>query len=136
LISGWTLGVGVLGKGSEAQAEGLVGLMRQPLATQVDHLVPEQRVTDFLELRVGHLGGLHATYFGAHGGGQRTHLDLPVRSGVIVELAGWMEAHAGALWFSLHCNGTRVTLRILVPEAPFRRPYRRTLAWRRLNFTV
>ncbi len=35
------LGIGILGEGPEAQAEGLVGLVREALASQIDHLVAE-----------------------------------------------------------------------------------------------
>src|SRR5580658_4799869 len=90
------LGVGVLRERSEAQAEGLMGLVREPLAAKIDHLVTEQRVADFLELGVRDLRRLQVADFGAHGGTQGAHLDMPVVGRVVIELSGWMESHAGA----------------------------------------
>ncbi len=57
-------------------------------------------MADFLELRIGDLRRLDAADFGAHGRGQGPYLDVLVAGRVVVELAGWMKAHAGALWFS------------------------------------
>ncbi len=37
-VSRHALGVSILGEGPEAQAEGLMGLMREPLPAQIDHL--------------------------------------------------------------------------------------------------
>ena len=78
-----------------------MGLVREPLAPQIDHLVTEQRVADLLELRVRDFRRLQAADFRAHGGGQGTYLDMPVRGRVVVELSGRMESHAGALGFSI-----------------------------------
>src|SRR5580658_3440045 len=55
------LGVGVLGKLPEAQTEGLVRLVGEPLAPQVDHFVTEQCVPDLPKLRIGHFRSLYAT---------------------------------------------------------------------------
>src|SRR5665213_1435130 len=71
------LRIGVLREGSEAQTEGLMGLVREPLAPKINHLVTKQCVADFLELRVANFPSLQVTNFGAHGGTQGAHLDMP-----------------------------------------------------------
>ncbi len=89
------LSVGVLGEGSEAQAEVLMRLVGEPLIAQVDHLVAKQRVANFRKLRVRHFGGLHAADFGPHGSCQRTHLNMLVRGRVVVEFSvGWSRTRA------------------------------------------
>src|ERR1700722_2651371 len=90
----YTLGVGVFGKLTEAHTEGLVGLVGEPLTTQVDHLVTEQGVPDLPKLRVRHFRSLYTTDFRAHGGRQRPYLDEFVGGGMIVKFAGRMQSHA------------------------------------------
>ena len=51
-VAGDARGIGVFGKCAEAQAESLVLRVGQLLSAEEDHLVPEQRIADLIELRV------------------------------------------------------------------------------------
>ncbi len=63
------------------------------LVAQVDHLVPEQRILDFGELRVAEFPQVRAADFGSHGRRQWQGADVPVFPGMVVELAVWMQEH-------------------------------------------
>ena len=94
-VAGHPLGVGILGKRTEAQAEFLVIGMRQAaLAAQVNHLVAEQRVAKLRELLAAHRGNSNADNFSAHGGRQRPGFDVAIVGRVIVELTRRMQLHS------------------------------------------
>ncbi len=92
-MSGKASGVGVFGKRTEAQAEGLMLSVVQRLATEINHLMAEQRMREFLKLRIADLGRLCAAHFRPHRGGQGPYFNVPVTSRVIIELAGGMKPH-------------------------------------------
>ena len=63
------------------------------LPLEIDHLVAEQRVADFLELRVRHPGDVYPAYLRPHRRGQGQGLDVLVLAGVVVELAVRVQEH-------------------------------------------
>ncbi|MEJ0100041.1 MAG: hypothetical protein WDO12_09960 [Pseudomonadota bacterium] len=63
------------------------------LATEEDHLVPEQRVFDLNELRIVDARDVHAADLRAHRRRQWQRRDVPVGFRVVVELAVWMHEH-------------------------------------------
>ncbi len=80
----------------------MVGV-RQLLAAEVDHLVPEQRVPDLLRLRICQFPDIHAGDLRAHGRRQRLCRDAAILGRVVVELACGMKSHEGTAGFS-SCN--------------------------------
>ena len=85
--SGHALGIGILGKGAEAAAEGGLVTMRHPLlAAKIDHLVAEQRRFDLGKGGVADVRAIDARDLRPHRGGERAHVDVLVRDRRIVEM--------------------------------------------------
>ena len=93
-VAGHAIGVGIFREWPEQGTEGMLFRVAHLLALEIDHLVAEQRVADFLELRIRYVGDIHAAYLGAHCRCQRQGLYVPVLAGVVVELAVGMQEHA------------------------------------------
>jgi len=87
-------GIGPAAERAEAQAETLLVAVRQFLVAQVDHLVPEQGMTNLLELVRSNRCRIDAAYLHTHRRRQRPRFDMPVSGRVVVELACRMKSHA------------------------------------------
>ena len=86
-------GVGVFREGTEAAAEGFLIGVCDRLIAEVDHFVAEEGGADFRELFVGESREVDAADLCAHRGGERTHVDVLVGGGAVVELASGMDEH-------------------------------------------
>ena len=74
-------------------AERLVLGMGQVLVAQVDHLVAVERLLQFFERLVGHVGQARADDLGAHRRRERPRLDMRVRQGMVIEISRRRDAH-------------------------------------------